>query len=52
MAVNAVIRVLTGGIKITDARTSAGETKIIHSNTSGSPVPTTIDRSGRVTSEE
>ena len=52
MAVNAVIRVLTGGIKITDARTTGGETKVIHSNTSGNPVPSTIDRSGRVIAEQ
>jgi len=51
MAVNAVIRVLTGGIKIIDARTSGGETKLIHSTTSGTPTAKTVDRSGRVTEE-
>ncbi len=52
MAVNAVIRVLTGGIKITDARTTGGETKIIHSSTNGDPVPSIIGPSGRVTTEQ
>jgi hypothetical protein len=51
MAVNAVIRVLAGAIKIVDARTSGGETKLIHSTTSGAPAAKTVDRSGRVTEE-
>ena len=47
MAILAVIRILTGGIKITEARSSGGETKIVHTDTAGQPVPVTTDRSGR-----
>ena len=47
MAILAVIRILTGGIKVS-ARSSGGETKIVHTDTAGRPVPVTTDRSGRV----
>jgi len=48
MAVLAVIRILTGGIKVGEARSSGGETKIVHTDTAGRPTPVTTDRSGRV----
>ena len=48
MAIQAVIRILTGGIKIGEARSSGGETKIVHTDTAGNPTPVTTDRSGRV----
>ena len=48
MAITAVIRILAGGIKVAEARSSGGETKIVHTDTAGHPVPVTTNRSGRV----
>ena len=47
MAVKAVIRIFTGGVRINEARSPGGETVIIHTDSSGKPLPETIDGSGR-----